>query len=61
MNSITDIEKIIIMEFAFFCLGIIIMTCFVVAIILDYKLKQHEKKQFEKNLNRFNDDTDRLR
>jgi hypothetical protein len=61
MNSITDIEKIIIMEFALFCLGIIIMTCFVVAIILDHKLKQHEKKQFNKNLNRLNNDTDRLR
>ena len=49
------------MEFALFCLGIIIMTFFVVAIILDYKLKQHEKKQFNKNLNRLNNDTDRLR
>ncbi len=48
-------------EFTLFCLGIIIMTCFVMAIILDYKLKQHEKKEFYKNLNRNKNGTDRLR
>ena len=47
------------MEYALFSLGVIIITCFVVALILDYKLKQHEKKEFYKNLNR-NKDADRL-
>ena len=39
-------------EFTFFCLGIIIMAMFIMAMILDYKLKQHEKKEFYKNLKR---------
>ena len=39
-------------EFTLFCLGIIIMAIFIMAMILDYKLKQHEKKEFYKNLNR---------
>ena len=40
-------------EFTFFCLGIIIITIFIMAMILDYKLKQHEKKEFYKNLKRY--------
>ena len=59
MKNISNIEKIIIMEYALFSLGVIIITCFIVALILDYKLKQHEKKEFYKNLNR-NKDDDRL-
>ena len=39
-------------EFTIFCLGIIIMAMFIMAMILDYKLKQHEKKEFYKNLKR---------
>ncbi|QDP61344.1 MAG: hypothetical protein Unbinned3904contig1002_26 [Prokaryotic dsDNA virus sp.] len=39
-------------EFTFFCLGIIIMVMFIMAMILDYKLKQHEKKEFYENLKR---------
>jgi len=48
-------------EFTLFCLGIIMLTCLAIAIILDHKLKQHERKQFNKNLNRYKNDTDRLR
>jgi hypothetical protein len=47
------------MEYAFFCLGFIIITCFITALILDHKLKQHEKKQFYKNLNKLNDERKR--
>ena len=39
-------------EFTLFCLGIIILVIFIMAMILDYKLKQHEKKEFYKNLKR---------
>jgi uncharacterized membrane protein len=44
------------MEYALFCLGIIILTCFIMALILDYKLKQHEKKEFYENLKKFKND-----
>jgi uncharacterized membrane protein len=44
------------MEYALFCLGIIIITCFIMALILDYKLKQHAKKEFYDNLKRFKND-----
>lgn len=47
-------------EFILFCLGIIMVTCLIMAIILDHKLKQHEKKEFNKNLNRYKNETDRL-
>jgi len=40
-------------KFTFFCLGIIIIVMFIMAMILDYKLKQHEKKEFYKNLKRY--------
>ena len=46
-------------EFTFFCLGIIIITCLIMALILDYKLKQHEKKEFYKNLNKLNNERKR--
>ena len=50
MKNISNIEKIIIMEYALFSIGIIVIACFVMALILDYKLKQQEKKEFYKNL-----------
>jgi type III secretory pathway component EscU len=46
-------------EFTLFCLGIIIMVMFIMAMILDYKLKQHEKKEFYKNLNKLNNERKR--
>ena len=39
-------------EYIFICLGTIIITIFITALILDHKLKQHEKKEFYKNLQR---------
>lgn len=41
-------------QYALFCLGIIIMVIFAMALILDHKLKQHEKKEFYENLKRHN-------
>ena len=47
-------------EYILFCMGIIMVVCLAMAIILDYKLKQHERKEFNKNLNRYKNDKDRL-
>ena len=59
MKNISNIEKIIIMEYALFCIGIIIITCFVMALILDHKLKQQEKKEFYENLNKLTNERKR--
>ena len=56
MKNISNIDKIIIMEYALFSIGIIVIACFVMALILDYKLKQQEKKEFYKNLNKYKND-----
>ncbi len=40
-------------EFAYFCLGVIILVMFISAIILDSKIKYDNTKELKKNMNKY--------